>query len=276
MSIKSILVHLAGDEEHRLRLKVAQKLAKKNGALVHALFITNPVGMPPEVYGRGASANFLAEFTTKAKEQAAEIEAEFSDYCDREAIDHVWSVAEGNHLRLMAERTHSTDLLITSQPHYDHFEDRYRTHLVEELALYSGLPTMMIPNDFHSEEAIGKRILLGWKSTREAVRATRDSLPLLKDAQVVYLLTAQPSAEDAVSLNEVKDYLARHGVNTEIIKIENDGESVGATILSAAEIHDCDLIVCGAYGHSRLRDFFVKGVTHHLVKESKIPLLMSH
>ncbi len=276
MNHKSILVHLANDEEHSTRLDVALRLAKQNDAHVSALFITTPIGMPAEIYGRGASVQFLLDATKSAEERAEELEKEFKETCEKEGISHSWIVQEGDHISLLAEHAHAADVIIVSQPSYEHFEDRFRTRLVEEITLLSGLPCLMVPRGFDASKDIAKRVMIAWKSTRESLRAVRDNMSAIRKAEKVFLLTIQPDTQDALSLSEVNNYLMRHGIEAETLKIAKTETSIGQTIHDATETHQCDIIVCGAYGHSRLREMFLGGVTKHLVQEATIPVVMSH
>ncbi|WP_282609301.1 universal stress protein [Pelagibius sp. Alg239-R121] len=275
MTVKTILVHLADDEEHLKRLEVALTLAEERKAHVTALFITTPIGMPAEITGRGASAAYLSEATAQARKTAEALEEEFDARCERSNIEYSWITTEGDHLDLLARHAHAADLVIASQPTYDSLEDRLRMRLPEELALHSGLPVLVLPRD-ENIETIGKRILVAWKDTRETVRAVRDNMSLLIGADKVFVLTVAPDAYDALSLHEVAKYLERHGVNVDTQNIANYEESVGQTILDVADSCDVDLIVIGAHGHSRLRELIMGSVTDHILKTTERPVVISH
>lgn len=275
MAIKTILVHLADDEEHLKRLEVALMLAREQKAHVTALFITTPIGMPAQITGRGASAAYLSEATAQAKAKAEALEEEFKMNCERSNVEFSWIITEGDHLDLLARHAHAADLVIASQPTYESFEDRLRMRLPEELALHSGLPVLILPQDSEIK-SIGKRVLVAWKDTRETVRAIRDNISILIDAEKVFVLTVAPDTGDALSLHEVADYIARHGVNVETQHIANYEHSIGETILDAADSCEADLIVLGAHGHSRLRELIMGSVTDHVVKNTEVPVVISH
>lgn len=275
MTVKTILVHLADDEEHLKRLEVALMLAKERKAHVTALFITTPIGMPAQITGRGASAAYLAEATAQARTKAAALEQEFDERCERSNIDYSWIIAEGDHLELLAKHAHAADLVIASQPTYDSLEDRLRMRLPEELALHSGLPVMILPQEKNIDE-VGKRVMVAWKDTRETVRAVRDNMSLLQGAEKVFVLTVAPDSHDALSLQEVATYLARHGVNVETQHIGNYEDSIGQCILDAADTCDADMIILGAHGHSRLRELIMGSVTDHVLKNAELPVIISH
>lgn len=277
MSIKTILVHLANDEEHVTRLKVALKLAREQDAKVFAIFIANPVGMPPAIAGRGASSAYIAEATKNARERAKELEAEFASACSRDGVDYSWLVIEGDHVEVLAEHAHAADLIIASQPVVKFLEDRFRTRLQEELVMKSGLPVLILPRGFDPEKTIGKKILVGWKGTREAVRAVRDAMPLLQAAEKVIVLTVGADTGDALSKLEVMSHLKRHGIEAETQNVDRLDGGTGPTITDFAGTHACDLIVLGAYGHSRWREVFLGGVTHHMLSdENETPVMLSH
>ncbi|WP_455374447.1 universal stress protein [Limibacillus halophilus] len=276
MSLKTILVHLANDEEHVTRLKVALKLAREQNAKVFAIFIANPVGMPPAIAGRGASSAYIAEATRAARERAQELEAEFASACSRDGVDFSWLVIEGDHVDVLSEHAHAADIIIASQPVVEHLEDRFRVRLQEELVMKSGLPVLIIPKGFDPDKDIGKHILVGWKGTREAVRAVRDALPMLQAAEKVIVLTVGADTGDALSKLEVMGHLRRHGIEAKTENIQHLDEGTGPTITDFAEAHGCDLIVLGAYGHSRWREVFMGGVTKHMLMKSKVPVMLSH
>ncbi len=274
MGLKTIVVHLTNDKDHASRMAVAKSLARQHDAFLTALYITRPSDSLQHIAGRGVSQVFLDEAKESAERHAKELEQEFKDYCARQNIPNEWIVADGEHLEEMARHAHAADLLIVTRPQDEHLEDRVRPRLAEEVIMNSGLPVMVLPPEFKNDWT-PKRILIGWKGTREAVRAVRDSLSILQEADEVMVGTVRPSAEDAISTLEITKYLERQGIVAETIDLtEEDG--AGRTLLSMASAHQCDLLVAGAYGHSRLREIFVGGVTRHLLRHSDMPLLLSH
>ncbi len=274
MALKTILVHLANDEDHVGRMEVAKGLARAYDAFLTALFITHPGDTLKHIPGRGVSPVFLEEAFESANRRARELEGEFSDYCTRENIPHEWVVADSEHLETIARHAHAADLVIVTRPTDQNLEDRVRIRMAEELVLSSGLPILALPPGFGGEW-LPKHVLIAWKPTREAVRAVRDALPLIETADKVIVASIKPSAEDAVSTLEVMQYLRRQGANVESIDMP-EKDSVADTLLAIAESHECNLIVAGAYGHSRLREVFLGGVTRGLMRHSTVPLLLSH
>jgi len=274
MALRTILVHLANDPDHRVRMEVAKSLARAHGAYLIALYITRPGYSMQYLAGRGVSRVFLEEAKASAERHAEELEGEFTDYCERKNIPHEWIVADGEHLDLLAEHAHAADLVVVTRPSDRNLEDRVRLRLAEELVLNTGLPILVLPPGF-KDDWVPRRVLIAWKPTREAVRAVRDALPLLEKAQEVIVGTVRPSSADAISTMQINHYLDRQGIESKTIDMEEQG-STGETILAMASAHGCDLVVAGAYGHSRLREVFVGGFTRTVMRHTEVPLLLSH
>lgn len=274
MTVKTILVHLADDEDHPARLRLGMRLAREHGAHLTALFITSPSHMPAGATGRGASAAYIEAAHETALKIAEELEREFSGKCQSAGIEYDWVVAEGDHLDLLTRQAHAADLIIVSQPEQRFLEDRFRMRLPEQLVLNAGLPVLILPRG-QEPSTVGHTIVVAWKGTREAVRAVRDALPLLTSADRVIVVSVGPTPEESLSEEEVVDHLKRHGVKAEARQLE-ETEAVSKALLEVAREEGADLIVLGAYGHSRLREIVLGGVTRQLINRSELPVLMSH
>jgi len=279
MALTTILVHLAHDPESEGRLAVAEALAKAHGAHLTALFLTPPLAMPAAVAGRGLSRAFLEGEAESAAESAGALEAAFRARAERLALSHDWVVEDADNLAALAKHGHAADLIVVSRNLDQNLEDRVRLHVPEELVLATGLPILVLPDGYAPAAAsgpLGQRVLLAWKPTREAVRALRDALPILRRAGKVIVATIRPTGDDAISVLELLQYLRRQGIEAESIDMADNGAGVAATLLDIAAAHGVDLLVSGAYGHSRLREVLFGGVTRTLFRTSRVPLLLSH
>jgi nucleotide-binding universal stress UspA family protein len=127
-------------------------------------------------------------------------------------------------------------------------------------------------------ERVGRRVLVAWNASREAARALGDALPLLVDAQAVTVLSIGSTAtiDNEHRGADVTRRLARHGITaTAAASIAKDAD-VGDVLLSRAADHGADLIVMGAYGHSRTREWLLGGAARHLLRHMTVPVLMAH
>ena len=117
---------------------------------------------------------------------------------------------------------------------------------------------------------------MAWNANREAARAVHDAMPLLTHAESVVVLSVDPQDERHFAGADIATHLARHGVNVEARRSVAPNIPIGDELLNMASDLGSDLMVMGAYGHSRLREAVFGGVTRHLLRHMTIPVLMSH
>jgi len=273
MPIKTILLHMADDDRHSARLAVAKDLAKRFDAFLDIVFITTPASMPAEVTGRGASMAYISEVVERARKKSAAIEAEVRTQCQDDAFDY--SVEEGDALDILAYRAAFADLAIVTQALPHHLEDRIPLHLQDRLPLLSPCPTLVIPWSATKAMPIGNRPLVAWRPTRESALAVRQAMPFLKMAEKVTVLAMHGGTDNSEEEHEIT-FLARHGVKAERDSLILERDDVGETILQVATDTESDLIVMGAYGHSRWRELVVGGTTRTVLRQMEIPVMMSH
>jgi len=127
-------------------------------------------------------------------------------------------------------------------------------------------------------DVVGKRALLAWNASREATRATTDALPFLRAADKVVVAPVKPdrAAHGEAPGTDIGLYLSRHGVRVEVAAIEGTELDAGSALLSRAADLSIDLIVMGAYGHSRMSELILGGVTRTMMESMTVPVLMSH
>ncbi|MCY1225330.1 Universal stress protein family protein [compost metagenome] len=125
-----------------------------------------------------------------------------------------------------------------------------------------------------------KKILLAWNSTIEATRAAREALEMMKTADSVNVVLVDPKAVPARNGEEpgadVATYLARHGIKVTVDRLPSAGRQVNVVLLEHALDTAADLIVMGAYGHSRVRERMFGGVTKAMIESPAVPVLMVH
>jgi len=149
--------------------------------------------------------------------------------------------------------------------------------LAESLVLTSGRPIIMFPPG--SGVSRIRRILVGWNSRREAIRAVADALPLLVRAEAVEVLVVDherhPAGHGQEPGADIARHLARHGAQVEVQSRSSGGEDMGRFLLSQAVAFGADLVVMGAYGHSHLSEWVFGSVTRTVLREAGLPVLMS-
>lgn len=277
MSIKTILVYMANDTDHMARLETGLALARTHQAHLTALYILSPVGMPNAVAGRGASARFIADQKEVALEKSAAIEAEFRARCAREDINLDWFHEDGDHLAQLARHSHYCDLTIVSQTPPHTLEDRLFSELPDQLAMVGSGPALILPHGWQADAPIGRNVVVAWKPCREAARTIHDCRNVLQAADQVTLVTVDPTDEDSATADQMAVWMSRHNMSPHVKPLaKNRGKSVGDALTDYIKDQKADLLVMGAYGHSKMREAILGGATHDMLKTPPVPLLMSH
>jgi nucleotide-binding universal stress UspA family protein len=175
-------------------------------------------------------------------------------------------------LEYALEQARAADLIVAARPHRNARDFDPMAVDGGDLVMAAGRPVLFVPP--HVEQLSAKRIIVGWSDTREARRAVWDALPLLKAAQEV-LVTSVGSDNSAAK--EVAAYLRGHSVEAaSALNQPHPVGSAGLELVRIAEQETSDLIVCGAYGHSRAQEWVFGGVTRDLLDHSSICCLMAH
>lgn len=273
MAIKTILLHLTYSARASERIRIASDLTRRFGAHLDVLYLVTPTMLPAGAAGRAATSIVAAEAAAVARDHAMEMRDQVAATCD--GLDFSWRVSEGEHAEELARLAPYADLAIVEQSHPAHAEDHIRLQAPEELPLRAACPTLVIPHS-GANAAIGRRMLVAWKNTREASRAVRDALPFLVDADEVFVLTAGSALETQTAGAGIMGWLARHGVRANLRPDIGPDDDIGHVILGQADNLGCDSIVMGAYGHARWRELIWGGTTRHVLHHMTVPVFLSH
>ncbi len=285
MPFKTILVHMSDDDRHAARLDLALAVADRFDSTLDLLYVTSPVSMPEAMTGRGASMAYIAEATAHAERVEANIQAEVASRCTGRR--YCWSVGHGDHSALLSARAVYADLAVVTQAHPRHLEDRVPSHLPDLLPLTAPCPTLVVPWAGSSTRPVGGHALVAWAPCREAGRAVREAVPLLKLASEVTILMIDPETEEtapadpapadgAAHTPSILSYLQRHGVVARPHIVRSPDVSDGEVILKVTQAVGADLLVMGAYGHSRWRELVLGGATRTVLTRMTVPVLMAH
>jgi nucleotide-binding universal stress UspA family protein len=152
------------------------------------------------------------------------------------------------------------------------------TSYAEPVIFASGRPTLVIPNARDARVFALDTVVVAWDFSRPAARAVADALPLLEKAKQVYVVTV--TNEKAISTGrsgpELAKHLARHGANVVLDIVDAAGRAIGDVLESYVSSRNADLLVMGAYGHSRVREFVLGGATRSMISKPPLPILFSH
>lgn len=281
MPLKDILVHLDTTDRSAVRLDLAIELARRHDAHLAALFVAD-IGLPLIAMGDGSGGAALAGLIDQMRDEtladSAQVEAAFRERMRREAMPGEWRRAEGMVAELVTLHARHADLVIVGQDDPD-APDGSPSGLAGNVLFGAGRPVLVVPYA-GSFAATGRRILVGWNASREAARAVNDALPLIAAADLACVLAANPR-RGVGGLGEepgadIAAHLARHGATVSVEQRLAPDVPDGDLVLNHAADMQADLIVMGAYGHSRLREFALGGVTRTVLKHMTVPVLLSH
>jgi nucleotide-binding universal stress UspA family protein len=211
-------------------------------------------------------------------QEALAAEADFCNYTGSLGVHHCnWFVHGGDPGPALQHLGHWHDLLVLGRGDASPWES---DHALADLMMASRLPCMVIPGRPDLAPLRPHRIAVAWDGSLHAVRALHAAVPLLEQAQEVFLLTGGRSGdvhrETGLPDFDLKRYCESHGLRTVRVPLEPSQDQTGLVLRVASVKVEADLLVMGAFGHSRLRERMFGGVTRYLLQHSSIPLLLRH
>jgi nucleotide-binding universal stress UspA family protein len=277
MSYKTILVHLNDPRRAEAVLEPATELATRYNSHLIGLHVYATTPAPP-IPVPGVSV--LGELAAGEHKRSEEIAAIFSRMTANRPFVPEWRTVKVPHVDLapvVMEWGRAADLIVAGQTDPD-WDLSPLLAFPERLALESGRPVLVVPYAGRYPK-VGQNVVIAWKPSRESARAVFDALPLLLSAKSVHILEIKQSAKEKSSLapdTSIAAALARHGIKPVIRTSIAADISVGDEILSRLADLDADLLVMGAYGHSRMREVVFGGATRHIAQHMTAPTLFSH
>jgi nucleotide-binding universal stress UspA family protein len=276
MSYKIIATILTDTDQSTEGLDAAIALATRMGAHLD-IYIVTISHTETNNYYMGAEALMIVELTRDAIAHRIELEEWLEDRMHGEFKD--WSsqsaTVQGPALTgYLARKLRFSDLVVLPRPYQDNPE---AAALVEACLFAAERPVLMIPKGCKAPEA-GGHILMGWNDGAEALAAARAALPLLEQAEVADICIIDPSrtgAERSDPGGAMAEYLLRHGTRSEVSVLPKTDQLICEVLLKRAKEVGAQLIVTGAYGHSRLREAVFGGATRNLLERADLPILMS-
>ena len=277
MGLKDLLVHVDNDPACSSRVDVAVALAATYGAHLTGLHAMGWPRLPGYVEAE-LPPNFRDEQRRQLEELARQAEERFHERARRRGIRGEWRVDTGDIVGTTKLHARYADLTVVGQG-IDLKDAPYDVaFLPEELALGVGRPVLVVPR-YGTFETVGERVLIAWNGSREATRAVHDAIPLLRRATKVTVLSIDPERDTGpigCPSADIALHLARHGSRRKPRSTVGLDIGVGDVLLSRAADLGADLIVMGAYGHSRVREMVLGGATRHILQHMTVPVLMSH
>lgn len=277
MAFKDILVTLTSYPEPT-PVSVAEDavaIAAALGAHLAAVACEVHVEIPGHFLSGGVVPGIVAGEAAKSRKNAQSLLAAFDAAADKAGVAHetILEKAPTSAVQdLLVDYARLRDLTIVSVP------EGYDQWYAEAVIFGSGRPTLILPEGPRSRPFELGTVVVAWDFSRAAARAVADALPLLEKAKKVRIVTVANDKEFDTkhSAEELAKNLARHGIDVVLDKVDAKDKAIGDVLEAYVAAQRADVLVMGAYGHARWREFILGGATRNLLSKPPLPILFSH
>lgn len=275
-----IALDLNRDTNQQRRLESAIQLALRHQAELIGIYTNQPA--LPYLYDEAVvPVQVLESMNSYVEKEKAEAKALFMNEVHAAGLDAQWRTPKGPVSEALALHARFCDLLIMSQTDDAESSGAVLPNPVESVITSAGRPVLIIPYIGELQPPLGQRVLFCWDYGRRAARALADAAPILKMASELTVLTVDPNPEMLSSRDILPDDLATYCISQGYPDIkevhrQSEGIGIGNVILNTAADYSCDLIVMGAYSHSRVREWVLGGASKTLLESMTVPILFSH
>ena len=272
-AVASIMVYVDFDFGSDTRIKIAADWAAKFGAVL--------IGVAGWLPGREVGGWFAAELE-RPQDRIDRISAKlnklgdhFFNLAGRTVPTVEWRGTFHFPREVIAREARAADLVIIASHSVP--EDVYHAFDAGTVLISAGRPVLVVPDVVSIN--VGQRVVVAWKDTREARHAVQSALPYLKIASHIAIVEIAEDVSDTAAheqLDDVAKYLLRHGIKVGVKSVVHSKGSISDQLKSVAKSERADLIVAGAYGHTRLGEWVFGGITRGLLHDSEVCCLFSN
>ncbi len=271
MSYRNILVPVTDVHGAEIALKAAMPLAAKWNGKITALHVRFDPEMPLPYVAGPVPTEMLVELTDNAEKiaraRADELRQHVASLSKDAPVTWCEDVGSVDFRYGMAGRVH--DVAVIPKPALDN--SGRLADLLEGLLFHSGRPVLMVPEKPFSASSV----VVAWNGSMEAARAVAAAMPFLEAAKRVAIVTIGDDC-DGPSPQTLARSLQNHDIQADVIETSEDGVSDGTALLNVSAKLNADLVVMGAYSHSRLRQLILGGVTRDIIEKSEVSVLLVH
>jgi nucleotide-binding universal stress UspA family protein len=283
MSYKTVLVSLNSFEQQKSLLQVCSVIARQNDAHVIGLYVVPAV----RVYGNleMAAPIIVSDYHDHFEKKLQATREQFEKFIKAEGLKGEWHAVKSNFPDLVdstVAEAKKADLVIVGHT-LSQASMGEEKNILERLVMETGRPVLIVPGKgkiVTFESSLTEKAIIGVNGSRESSRALFDAIPLLKNCDEVRVVWVDPykHRDEAGEIPGVEEaaLLARHGIKAVAEAMMADGRDPAEALSMRAKDLGAGLVVLGAYGHSRLREYVFGGTTRHMLLNMDVPVLMSH
>lgn len=288
MPIRTILVPHDGTDAAKPAMEAAFLLGRQLAAHVDVLHVRPDPKDAMPLLGEGMSGAIIEEMIELAENEStdrtAKAQSMFDDFCSRNSVPVVdgpsasgeasasWIERTGREDEATAWLGRLADLVVVGRPASQ--SDVSTNMILNAILFETGRPVLVVPPEIPA--AIGRKVAVAWNGSVQAARAVVAAMPFLTASSGVAILTTVTNRTGASFADELATYLAWHGITAEVRTTPKTDRPVGEMLLEASAEAGADLLVMGAYSHSRMRQLILGGVTKLVLGETPLPILMAH
>jgi nucleotide-binding universal stress UspA family protein len=276
-AFKRVLVHVDRDGRSDYRIEVAANLAERFAGKVTGVYVARS-SLPPAFMVGALPPAVMTDQEQLDQEAAETARRRFLDHVVRRGLDSEWHYIRDATVPALRRVARYVDVAIVGQTDPTVREELLATR-PEDLALGSGRPVLVVPY-IGGSRSPGRHIVVAWDGSREAARAVADALPLLMQASVVRVVSIDAKApgitDQSNAAEDLGRFLADHGIAAKPENLQTDECSEADVLLSRIGDFGADLLVMGCYGHTRLRELVLGGMTREILQHMNVCVLMSH
>lgn len=269
-----VAIHLRRTDAATPASEVGLALARRLDAWATGLHV---VPLSPVAFASPEAVAMYSGEVDSLYRNALSHEPQWRALLERHGVAGEWQVTQGDIVESLCHASRWCDLLVVERPQLVP-DAPTGWGVVSRTVFGASAPVVVVPESA-KPGPVATRILVAWNQSREATLAIRGALPLLARAERVLVLEGD-LVENPFGLRylprfDLRAWLARHGIDAEIRPFSG-GKERGAALLDAARTEGADLVVMGAWGHSRIAELVLGGTTRHLFQHSDVPLLVAH
>jgi nucleotide-binding universal stress UspA family protein len=273
MTCPSLIVYVDDSDESDARVELACDLAVSFDSLLIGLSASLP--QPPMLDPVAGMGDVLTLYRQMAEAEVERAGVRFRTIAEARSVRSEWRAGLSSPGDLLAAEARAADLVVIGQTAAG---VPFRSPDPSDLILSAGRPVLLVP-PVRARSPVGEPALVAWKDTRESRRAVAAALPLLRRASRVDVVEVAATTDMAAAEARVRDvceFLGRHQIEAAAVPLDGGGEPTTVRILAEAVRCKAGLVVAGGYGHGRMREWMLGGVTRSLLTHSDVCVLMAH